>query len=423
MKKVFLPVFVSCLTLPTVLNINAQNNEKFEAIRLNELFRKSKSWALKAIILIALSDINHPESVKIFEEALSDRVKLVNAYAIECLSSMKPKVLKSGADKDLIDHLINKDIRNRNDYYQKKAIEVVEKITGQRFEKIYDYKSWWRDNKESWTPDTWVEEKTEQGNGEQSIDVQGTGVQLVEDLFILNENGLEIAILLDATGSMQPTIDAARDGIDELAKLLQSIIPDVKMALIIYKDLMDTDVEDGAKVLVPLTSNYRYLKSKLEQLHASGGGDAPERVEKAMERALNDRSMRWSKGTGKALVIIGDAPPHDSEIATCRKLAKEAHTNPLGMEPRTITTGGSKKDLVYPFVVSAIGVSPPGFPVATVTRQSFREIASAGGGTYATLTNQRNIVQSILTAAFGKKWEKQIGRFIELYYKLKDKGL
>ena len=57
-----------------------------------------------------------------------------------------------------------------------------------------------------------------------------------------------------------------------------------------------------------LSTNIDQIVKFVEQVQQTGGGDTPEAYELALREA---RKLSWSPQAGnKALVIIGDAPPH-----------------------------------------------------------------------------------------------------------------
>ncbi|MBI4242803.1 MAG: VWA domain-containing protein [Planctomycetes bacterium] len=393
-----------------------------DAERLIGYFKKADSWALKSVILIALSEIHHPDALVPFNEViLEEKDKRLRAYTIECLDTFNPAELKSGLSKNLIDLLITKELNKKSKYLRAKIVSIIGKIAGEKFEKEYDCKSWWDKQKSKYEPATWNPETTNSNEAEDSASAaKKNTAAFIEQLFDLYENGLEIAIVLDTTGSMQPTINAVRDGLDDMISMLKSIVPKLRVGVVTYKDFEDIP-KDGAALLVPLTSNFNALKEELDKLNAFGGGDIPERIEKGLEFAFKDTRMKWSCHAGKAVIIIGDAPPHKKEVSTCVKLAEDAYKNPENLKLAAVTTGKSKdKKKPAPFITSAIGVSPPGYPINPDTKDTFKEIAEAGGGSYSALGKSSNIIKHILVLSFGKQWETQVGKFVDLFIQFKE---
>ncbi|MCC7493234.1 MAG: VWA domain-containing protein [Fimbriimonadaceae bacterium] len=119
---------------------------------------------------------------------------------------------------------------------------------------------------------------------------------------------LDVAFLIDTTGSMGEEIDRLRAAVaqvsEQLARLPQQ--PRLRLALVAYRDLGD----DYVVRHVPFTSNLAQFRRALAPLRADGGGDTPEHVEAALNVAVN--RLEWVRGPGVRLAfLIGDAPPQD----------------------------------------------------------------------------------------------------------------
>jgi Mg-chelatase subunit ChlD len=258
----------------------------------------------------------------------------------------------------------------------------------------------------------------------------GTVAQtLVERAFDLNAAGLEVAICIDSTGSMQVAIDHARDAVEDLVSLLKGIAPKFRLGLVHYKDV--TDFSAGAEIRVPLTPNVTAVHDSLADLRAGGGGDTPEAVEKGLEQALLP-AMGWQKTTNKLVVIVGDAPPHPENIPIAVDLARNAHERPF--QRKNAPTTGKEKSNVRPFVISALALNSG--PVA-----AFREITDAGGGMCVSLAPQgarrgqaeeraaaaskgtKAFVKQVLVLSFGSQWREPMDEFVEIYFAYRDAGV
>jgi uncharacterized protein YegL len=119
---------------------------------------------------------------------------------------------------------------------------------------------------------------------------------------------VEVAFVLDTTGSMSGLIDGAKRKIWSIANQLASgtPTPEVRMALIGYRDRGDeyvTRVHD-------LTGDIDTVYANLQSYSAGGGGDTPESVNQALHEAVN--RLAWSEGDGvyRVIFLVGDAPPH-----------------------------------------------------------------------------------------------------------------
>ena len=118
---------------------------------------------------------------------------------------------------------------------------------------------------------------------------------------------VEVAFVLDTTGSMGGLIDGAKRRIWSIARRIGEgrPRPDLRIALVGYRDLGDeyvTRVHD-------LSGDMDEVYQNLSAFNADGGGDTPEHVSRALHDAVH--RISWSQGTGlRVIFLVGDAPPH-----------------------------------------------------------------------------------------------------------------
>ncbi len=119
---------------------------------------------------------------------------------------------------------------------------------------------------------------------------------------------VEVAFVLDTTGSMADLIDGAKKKIWSIASTVVDTNPDadIAMALVAYRDRGD----DYVVQTTPLSEDIQGLYGKLVKLEADGGGDTPESVNEALQNAISD--LKWSSGdhVKRIVFLVGDAPPH-----------------------------------------------------------------------------------------------------------------
>ncbi len=121
---------------------------------------------------------------------------------------------------------------------------------------------------------------------------------------------VEVAFVLDTTGSMANLIDGAKKKIWSIANTIADQYPDaeIRFGLVGYRDIGDEYVTKEFRLTTDLQSIY----AKLLAFAADGGGDTPESVNEALDVAVT--KLGWSdKNQVKAdriLFLVGDAPPH-----------------------------------------------------------------------------------------------------------------
>jgi hypothetical protein len=143
-----------------------------------------------------------------------------------------------------------------------------------------------------------------------------------------SQQRVEVAFVLDTTGSMGDLIDGAKRKIWSIATTIVDNNPnaDIAMALVAYRDRGDDYVVKST----PLSTDVQGLYGKLIKLDAAGGGDDPESVNEALDKAIS--GLQWSSdGNVKHIVfLVGDAPPHmdyrqERQYPQILKTAAEKH--------------------------------------------------------------------------------------------------
>jgi hypothetical protein len=173
---------------------------------------------------------------------------------------------------------------------------------------------------------------------------------------------VEVAFVLDTTGSMGGLIEGAKRRIWSIARRIGEgrPRPDLRMALVAYRDRGDAYVTQVHDLTADMDSVYRDLMS----FQADGGGDGPEHVSAALYEAVHHVS--WSAGPAlKVIFLVGDAPPHldYQDGFDYRRHAREAAARGIVME--TIQCGADE-----------------------TTAAVWREIAGLAAGHYARIDAQ-----------------------------------
>lgn len=119
---------------------------------------------------------------------------------------------------------------------------------------------------------------------------------------------IEVAFVLDTTGSMGGLLEGAKRKIWSIATSVVDTNPDadIRIGLVAYRDIGDEYVTRT----FDLTTDIQDIYANLLELKARGGGDWPESVNEALDVAVN--KLQWTKGNDakRIVFLIGDAPPH-----------------------------------------------------------------------------------------------------------------
>src|SRR3981189_360065 len=137
---------------------------------------------------------------------------------------------------------------------------------------------------------------------------------------------VEVAFVLDTTGSRGGLIEGAKRKIWAIATAIVASNPDAEIGvgLVAYRHIGDAYVTKT----FDLTTDIQDLYANLLELKARGGGDWPESVNEALDIAVN--KLRWTLtgDTRRIVFLVGDAPPHmdyaqDTKYPTTLAVAKQ----------------------------------------------------------------------------------------------------
>jgi hypothetical protein len=119
---------------------------------------------------------------------------------------------------------------------------------------------------------------------------------------------LDVAFVLDTTGSMSGELAEAQERLQQLALALATARAGerVRFGVVAFRDRGDDYVTRRS----PLSADLADTTSFLSLLSADGGGDGPESVLAALATALRDLDWDRRGATERRVVLVGDAPAH-----------------------------------------------------------------------------------------------------------------
>ncbi len=118
---------------------------------------------------------------------------------------------------------------------------------------------------------------------------------------------LDLAFVIDTTGSMEPWIEGVKEVVRRVSRSITAVPKlkgNVRLALVIYRDKDDAYV---ARIACPLEdgANLDTFLSRLGEVKADGGGDTPEQVLVGLRKAIEE--LKWNPVSYRHIVLIGDA--------------------------------------------------------------------------------------------------------------------
>ncbi|KAH3859160.1 uncharacterized protein LOC127871799 [Dreissena polymorpha] len=195
---------------------------------------------------------------------------------------------------------------------------------------------------------------------------------------------LDLAFVMDATGSMGSYIESAKNNIRKIVEeIVASEKGDVRLALVNYRDHPPQDTSYVTQVH-DFTSSPGTMKGWLESTTAEGGGDTPEAVADALHDALK---LSWRDEATKICVCISDAPPHG--IGASGDGFPEGFPN--GIDPIEVVHQMAEKGITLYVVACEPSITP--------YKNFFMAIAFTTGGQYVPLTKAQVLCQVIVGGA------------------------
>lgn len=173
--------------------------------------------------------------------------------------------------------------------------------------------------------------KVDERDGE--VEIRLNGVAPETESF-----AVDVAFMIDATGSMSEEIDRIKQTVSDIAgRVAESPhAPDLRLALVDYRDYGDAYVVHA----VNFTRDVEAFQGSVDQLQANGGGDMPEALNDALHDAM--RRLEWRQDTALRLVfIVADAPAHYYEQAPYTYDQAMLDASVMGVTFYPIASGGS----------------------------------------------------------------------------------
>ena len=140
---------------------------------------------------------------------------------------------------------------------------------------------------------------------------------------------IEIVFSFDTTGSMSGVLGEVRNKVQEVINRLFADIPGLKISVFAHGDYCDSHTY--VTKYVDFTNDPKKLCHFVQTVKSTGGGDWEECYELVLRQVRENLS--WTPGTQRALVMIGDAIPHDTSYPQNKdKIDWKQETNKLYKE-------------------------------------------------------------------------------------------
>jgi hypothetical protein len=227
----------------------------------------------------------------------------------------------------------------------------------------------------------------------------------------LRKVGLDVALVIDATDSMQFVTDSVKSRLLKLVTSLRQMVPTSRIGIVAYRD----KGEDYVTKWVDLSFSTGKIQDFLSNLHAGGGGDWPEAVYEGLEAAVND--LNWRKKSKRIIILVPGSPPHSETVSNILHLAQNFQAQG-GVVSVVDLAEKMHEDFERALWRTSAGLSNEEFKPSPLPAfyQEFRgtmaSIAQAGGGDFIPLAEDKALTRQIIVLTFGSRWQTEMARYL-----------
>ncbi len=222
---------------------------------------------------------------------------------------------------------------------------------------------------------------------------------------------LDVAFVVDTTGSMKDDIRAVKDSLFDIVDKVVTRTKDlrIRFGIVSYRDHPPQDRTYVTRVF-DFTDQMKKVHRQISGLKPSEGGDTPEAVADGLFDART--KLSWSNDAYKVLLLVGDAPPHGTDY---NSLSDDYFPDgcPKGHDPKT-ELKAMKDNFGTTFFPFVCGCNP-------LVEKSFRSIADfVDGGRYLFLREANELPEAILEILEGVGDLIEEDRRVLLFYECHD---
>ncbi|MCJ8314242.1 MAG: hypothetical protein HRU38_05615 [Saccharospirillaceae bacterium] len=151
----------------------------------------------------------------------------------------------------------------------------------------------------------------------------------INDIDNTNLDIIEIAYIIDATGSMTDELEYLKIELIDIINSVSQINPGIEIftSIIVYRDTTDEYITKTSDFSVSPAQSIDFINKQF----ADGGGDFPEAMDSALVEALK---LSWiDSDHTKMLFLLADAPPHNENILKTFDLLDEFREKGISINP------------------------------------------------------------------------------------------
>ncbi len=170
------------------------------------------------------------------------------------------------------------------------------------------------------------------------------GINQVVTAPTIADNKIEISFVVDATGSMGDELEYLKTELLDVISGVKSANPNslLSTSAVFYRDAGDAYVTKISN----FTTDNSVTTSFIKNQSASGGGDFPEAMHSALDKAVNE--LQWSiNAKTRILFLVIDAPPHHDNAVISNIQTSILKASEKGIKIIPITSSGINKETEF----------------------------------------------------------------------------
>jgi len=226
----------------------------------------------------------------------------------------------------------------------------------------------------------------------------------------LRKVGLDVALVIDTTDSMQFVIDEVKQRFKDLVGAIHRMVPTARIGIVAYRDQGDDYVVRWSD----LSFNTSKLQEFLSHVSSGGGGDYEEAVKEALETAIEE--LKWRKQSRRIIILVGGSPPHEWDVDDIQALVRKWRSG--GGYLSTIDVTQRQHDIFDRLMWKSLQGKKPyeASPLPEFYKEvakSFTGMAKDGGGEFVSLTQDKVLIRSVLELTFGQRWKVEMAKHLK----------
>ena len=207
---------------------------------------------------------------------------------------------------------------------------------------------------------------------------------------------------------MEFVIDTVKKRVENLVGRIQGLVPNARVGIVVFKDKGD----DFTVRMSSLSFHADKLESFISSVKAGGGGDYEEALYSGVRTAVED--MDWRQYANRAMVVVSSSPPHRQEIDALEKTLRGFHEKG-GTVHFVDLADAMHRSYEIELFKALHGKAPETIsPLPEFLRENqnlYRRFAADGGGELIEVKETTDLAETLLVAAFGPQWRKEVGKF------------